>query len=61
MLLPSGGLQPGDIITHINGKEINSSGDVYELLAAQEKKLAITIYRGQQPATVHIFPEDTTA
>ncbi|XP_041781290.1 serine protease HTRA2, mitochondrial [Anopheles merus] len=57
----SGGLQPGDIITHINGKEINSSGDVYELLAAQEKKLAITIYRGQQPATVHVFPEDTTA
>uniref|UniRef100_A0A182K9C3 Serine protease HTRA2, mitochondrial n=1 Tax=Anopheles christyi TaxID=43041 RepID=A0A182K9C3_9DIPT len=58
----SGGLHPGDIITHINGKEIKNSGDVYELLlAAQEKKLAITIYRGQQLATVHVIPEDTTA
>uniref|UniRef100_A0A4Y0BSE8 Serine protease HTRA2, mitochondrial n=1 Tax=Anopheles funestus TaxID=62324 RepID=A0A4Y0BSE8_ANOFN len=57
----SGGLQPGDIITHINGKEIKNSSDVYELLLEQDKKLSISIYRGQQLTTVHVFPEDTTA
>uniref|UniRef100_A0A182W597 Serine protease HTRA2, mitochondrial n=1 Tax=Anopheles minimus TaxID=112268 RepID=A0A182W597_9DIPT len=57
----SGGLQPGDIITHINGKEIKSSSDVYELLLEKDKKLSMTIYRGQQQTTVHIFPENTNA
>uniref|UniRef100_A0A182QEE8 Serine protease HTRA2, mitochondrial n=1 Tax=Anopheles farauti TaxID=69004 RepID=A0A182QEE8_9DIPT len=56
----SGGLQPGDIITHINGNEIKSSGDVYDVLTHQGKQLAITLYRQQQQLTVHVHPEDTT-
>ncbi|XP_053669391.1 serine protease HTRA2, mitochondrial [Anopheles marshallii] len=55
----NGGLQPGDIITHINGKEIKNSSDVYDLLLEQDKKLSMSVYRGQQLTTVHVFPEDT--
>uniref|UniRef100_A0A182PR27 Serine protease HTRA2, mitochondrial n=1 Tax=Anopheles epiroticus TaxID=199890 RepID=A0A182PR27_9DIPT len=57
-----GGLQPGDIITHINGKQIKNSGDVYELLTKdQQQKLTIVVYRGQQPTTLQVIAEDTTA
>ncbi|XP_052900778.1 serine protease HTRA2, mitochondrial isoform X1 [Anopheles moucheti] len=56
----NGGLQPGDIITHVNGKEINNSNDVYELLLEQDKKLSMSVYRGQQLTTVHVFPEEST-
>uniref|UniRef100_A0A182N0B5 Serine protease HTRA2, mitochondrial n=1 Tax=Anopheles dirus TaxID=7168 RepID=A0A182N0B5_9DIPT len=57
----SGGLQPGDIITAINGSAIKNSGDVYDILTHQDKQLAVSIYRQQQHLTVHIHPEDTTA
>uniref|UniRef100_A0A182IKI5 Serine protease HTRA2, mitochondrial n=1 Tax=Anopheles atroparvus TaxID=41427 RepID=A0A182IKI5_ANOAO len=55
-----GGLHPGDIITHINGKEIKNSSDVYDILTDKTKTLAISIHRGQQLATVHVHPEDAT-
>lgn len=54
----SGGLNPGDIITHINGKEIHSSSDVYEALSHLGKALNITIYRGLNRLSVTVIPED---
>ncbi|KAL7728142.1 hypothetical protein ACLKA6_002275 [Drosophila palustris] len=54
----SGGLQPGDIVTHINKKEIKNSSDVYDALADGSKELDITILRGVKQLRVTITPED---
>jgi len=57
-LLFSGGLQPGDIVTHINKKEIKNSSDVYDALADNSKTLDIVILRGVKQMHVTITPED---
>ncbi|KAH8361091.1 hypothetical protein KR200_003853 [Drosophila serrata] len=54
----SGGLQPGDIVTHINKKEIKNSSDVYDALADNSKTLDIVILRGVKQMHVTITPED---
>ncbi|XP_030370341.1 serine protease HTRA2, mitochondrial [Scaptodrosophila lebanonensis] len=54
----SGGLQPGDIVTHINKKEIKNSSDVYDALADSTKDLEIVIFRGVKQMRVTITPED---
>ncbi|XP_052852534.1 serine protease HTRA2, mitochondrial [Drosophila gunungcola] len=54
----SGGLQPGDIVTHINKKEIKNSSDVYDALADNSKDLDIVILRGVKQMHVTITPED---
>ncbi|XP_017047120.1 serine protease HTRA2, mitochondrial [Drosophila ficusphila] len=54
----SGGLQPGDIVTHINKKEIKNSSDVYDALADNSKNLDIVILRGVKQMHVSITPED---
>ncbi|XP_037946869.1 serine protease HTRA2, mitochondrial-like [Teleopsis dalmanni] len=54
----TGGLSPGDIVTHINGKEIKNSSDVYEILAETQKALDITIFRGLKKMSIHVVPED---
>ncbi|KAH8351238.1 hypothetical protein KR084_012195 [Drosophila pseudotakahashii] len=54
----SGGLQPGDIVTHINKKEIKNSSDVYDALADNSKNLDIVILRGVKQMRVTITPED---
>ncbi|SPP80275.1 serine protease HTRA2, mitochondrial [Drosophila guanche] len=54
----SGGLQPGDIVTHINKKEIKNSSDLYDALAEGHKVLEIVILRGVQQLHVKITPED---
>lgn len=54
----SGGLQPGDIVTHINKKEIKNSSDVYDALADNSKHLDIVILRGVKQMHVTITPED---
>lgn len=54
----SGGLYPGDIITHINGKEIRGSSDVYEALSHRGKALNINIYRGLSRHSLTVIPED---
>ncbi|XP_022210920.2 serine protease HTRA2, mitochondrial [Drosophila obscura] len=54
----SGGLQPGDIVTHINKKEIKNSSDVYDALAEGRKDLEIVILRGVKQMHVKITPED---
>ncbi|KAI8118319.1 Serine protease HTRA2, mitochondrial [Lucilia cuprina] len=53
-----GGLSPGDIVTHINKKEIKTSSDVYEALANNSKTLDITIFRGPKRLNLTITPED---
>ncbi|XP_016950354.1 serine protease HTRA2, mitochondrial [Drosophila biarmipes] len=54
----SGGLQPGDIVTHINKKEIKNSSDVYDALADNSKNLDMVILRGVKQMHVTITPED---
>ena len=50
------GLQPGDIITHINGNEVHTSGDVYEILE-QENELKVSVIRGNQRLQFNVNPE----
>ena len=51
------GLQPGDIVTHVNGKEINSSRNIYDTLDGQGD-LNLVVQRGNQRYTVTVSPEE---
>lgn len=57
-LFCSGGLAPGDIITHINGKSVSSSGNIYEALGEKGSTLTMTIVRGNSRMQLVITPED---
>jgi len=50
------GIQPGDVITHINGNEMHTSGDVYELLEAEDV-LEVELIRGVHRLHVTVRPE----
>ena len=51
------GIQPGDVITHINGNEIHECSEVMELLETN-KELVVTIRReNRQAFNVLIKPE----
>lgn len=54
----SGGLNPGDIVTHINGKEVHNTSDIYAFLSEKGKALNMTIYRGTKRLEVMIVPEE---
>lgn len=43
-----GGLQPGDVITSINGKHIKSSQDIYRHLETKENQLQVSIVRKRE-------------
>lgn len=59
-LLHSGGLQPGDIVTHINGKPVKHSNDIYTILSeTQSRVLRMTVVRFGQRVEVSVTPEDT--
>lgn len=51
------GLQPGDIITHINNHDINSSRDVYKFLEGRGE-LSMTVVRNGQRYFVSVVPEE---
>ena len=54
------GVQPGDIVTHINGKEIYDSGDVYKLLETEDAlKLSVvrTVDSEFKELTLMVKPE----
>eukprot|EP00090_Calanus_glacialis_P019159 TRINITY_DN29497_c0_g1_i1.p1 TRINITY_DN29497_c0_g1~~TRINITY_DN29497_c0_g1_i1.p1 ORF type:complete len:446 (+),score=145.57 TRINITY_DN29497_c0_g1_i1:37-1374(+) len=53
------GLKPGDIVTHINGKPIHGSRDVYKLLEGRED-LNLTVIRDQNKFyQITVQPEST--
>ncbi|KAG6464825.1 hypothetical protein O3G_MSEX014753 [Manduca sexta] len=53
----NGGLQPGDIVTKINGKSVYSATDIYTSLENTTGTLRIDIVRGRQKLTLSITPE----
>ncbi|CAH2059713.1 unnamed protein product, partial [Iphiclides podalirius] len=53
----NGGLQPGDIVTTINGKPVYSAGDIYTLLEGSTGPLQMAVVRGQQRLVLAIIPE----
>lgn len=54
----SGGLNPGDIVTKINGKDVHTTADIYSFLSEKEKSLKMTVYRGTQKLEIMIVPEE---
>uniref|UniRef100_A0A1B0CSJ1 Serine protease HTRA2, mitochondrial n=1 Tax=Lutzomyia longipalpis TaxID=7200 RepID=A0A1B0CSJ1_LUTLO len=54
----TGGLNPGDIVTEINGKPVKSSSDVYEALKDAGKDITLVIYRGLEKHQITVRPED---
>ncbi|GLV34436.1 HTRA2-related serine protease [Carabus blaptoides fortunei] len=56
----SGGLQPGDIVTHINGIPVKHSNDIYSILSETKSRvLRMTVVRFGQILEVSVTPEDT--
>lgn len=53
-----GGLNPGDIVTKINGKEVHTTADIYSFLSEKGKALNMTVYRGTQKLEIVIVPEE---
>lgn len=55
----NGGLQPGDIVTHIDGKQIRSASDVYDVLKQTNmKNLRMSVQRQGKQFDVNVQPED---
>lgn len=52
------GLSPGDIITHINEREVKNSADIYDVLGQKSKTLYMSVYRGNRRLNVTVTPED---
>lgn len=54
-----GGIQRGDIVTHIDGKPIRGAQDVYEVLRqAKSKNLRMLVQRNGNSFELTIHPED---
>lgn len=55
-----GGLQPGDIVTAINGKPIHHVNDIYNILSDSNVRLLVmSVIRFGQNLEVKITPEDS--
>jgi HtrA serine peptidase 2 len=55
----SGGLQPGDIVTHIDGKQITGANDVYAvLLESTTRTITMTVNRNGKKLELHVTPEN---
>uniref|UniRef100_A0A1L8DTK2 Serine protease HTRA2, mitochondrial n=1 Tax=Nyssomyia neivai TaxID=330878 RepID=A0A1L8DTK2_9DIPT len=54
----TGGLNPGDIVTEINGKPVKTSTDIYDALKDAGKDISIVIYRGLEKHHITVRPED---
>ncbi|KPJ05171.1 Serine protease HTRA2, mitochondrial [Papilio xuthus] len=53
----NGGLQPGDIITNINGKPVYSATDIYSLLESTHGRLELEVVRGHKKMSLTVTPE----
>ncbi|XP_073963332.1 serine protease HTRA2, mitochondrial-like [Choristoneura fumiferana] len=53
----NGGLQPGDIVTSINGVPVRSATDIYSMLENSKGPLKVDIVRGRTRTTLNIVPE----
>ncbi|XP_045539882.1 serine protease HTRA2, mitochondrial [Papilio machaon] len=53
----NGGLQPGDIITNINGKPVYSATDIYSLLESTLGRLELEVVRGHKKMSLTVTPE----
>nr|XP_034837152.1 serine protease HTRA2, mitochondrial-like [Maniola hyperantus] len=53
----NGGLQPGDIVTHINGAPVRNAADIYAALEQTSGKLGVDIVRGRTRTKLTITPE----
>lgn len=52
-------MQPGDIVTQINGSDIKSANDVYSILTdTKSQELKMTIIRDRRMIQVAVVPED---
>lgn len=54
----TGGLHPGDIVTHINGNEVKNSNDIYRILDGKQKALDMIVYRGLEKMKLTVIPEE---
>ncbi|RZC40570.1 serine protease HTRA2, mitochondrial-like, partial [Asbolus verrucosus] len=55
----SGGLQPGDIVTHIDGKQIVGANDVYAVLAeSTTRTITMSVNRYGRKMELHVTPEN---
>lgn len=52
-----GGLMPGDIVTHINSKQVLTARDVNQALDGGEGDLKLTVVRKHQKMTLTVSPE----
>jgi len=50
-------MQDGDVITHINGKKVTSTKDVYDVLQ-QSQVLKIYIKRGERSIVLQVVAEE---
>ena len=52
-------MKAGDIITHINGKEVKSANDVYNIVQAKQQ-LTLTVVRGaaSEVTKIVVMPEE---
>ncbi|KAL4711574.1 hypothetical protein ACJJTC_003591 [Scirpophaga incertulas] len=53
-----GGLQPGDIVTHINQLPVLSAAEVYKILEKSSGKLRLEVVRGGQKISLYVVPEE---
>lgn len=49
-------MQPGDIVTSINGNEVKGTTSIYEAIKSNDK-LKIGVYRGLKKLDIHVVPE----
>ncbi|XP_063541999.1 uncharacterized protein LOC134750693 [Cydia strobilella] len=53
----NGGLQPGDIVTNINGKPVQTATDVYAILENSSGLLKVDVVRGRGRLALSVTPE----
>ncbi|GAB0094169.1 Serine protease HTRA2, mitochondrial [Sergentomyia squamirostris] len=54
----TGGLNPGDIVTEINGKPVHSSKDIYDALSESSNEIKIVVFRKHEKLLISVRPED---